>query len=60
LAARLARGRDPTADDAALAWSIEAVGASSWRHDPTAMTRIAIVEKLDGKSVEWIEQVSDK
>jgi quercetin dioxygenase-like cupin family protein len=26
----------------------------------TAMTHIAIVEKLDGKSVDWMEQVSDE
>ena len=26
----------------------------------TAMTHIAIVEKLDGKTVEWMEQVSDE
>ncbi|QPG50061.1 hypothetical protein HFC64_09710 [Saccharolobus solfataricus] len=26
----------------------------------TAMTHIAIQEKLNGKSVEWLEKVSDK
>jgi hypothetical protein len=26
----------------------------------TAMTHIAIVEKLDGKSVDWMEKVSDE
>jgi quercetin dioxygenase-like cupin family protein len=26
----------------------------------TAMTHIAIVEKLDGKAVEWMEHVSDE
>ena len=26
----------------------------------TAMTHIAIVEKLDGKTVDWLEQVSDE
>jgi hypothetical protein len=26
----------------------------------TAMTHIAIVEQLDGKSADWMEQVSDK
>jgi quercetin dioxygenase-like cupin family protein len=26
----------------------------------TAMTHIAVVEELDGKSVEWLEQVSDE
>jgi quercetin dioxygenase-like cupin family protein len=26
----------------------------------TAMTHIAIVEKLDGKGVEWMEHVSDE
>jgi quercetin dioxygenase-like cupin family protein len=28
--------------------------------DTTAMTHIAVQEKLDGKAVEWFEQVSDK
>jgi quercetin dioxygenase-like cupin family protein len=26
----------------------------------TAMTHIAIVERLDGKSVDWMEKVSDE
>ena len=26
----------------------------------TAMTHIAIVEKLDGKAVDWMEKVSDE
>ena len=26
----------------------------------TSMTHIAIVEKLDGKSVDWMEKVSDE
>jgi len=26
----------------------------------TAMTHIAIVEQLDGKTVDWLEKVSDK
>jgi hypothetical protein len=26
----------------------------------TAMTHLAIVEKLDGKSADWMEQVSDE
>jgi hypothetical protein len=33
----------------ALAWGISA----------TALTHIAVQEQLDGKNVEWMEQVSD-
>jgi len=35
--------------------------ALAWRSaNPTAMTHIAIVDVLDGKSADWMEQVSDK
>jgi quercetin dioxygenase-like cupin family protein len=57
---------------AALGWTIEGIrpgdvvwfppGEKHWHGAAltTAMTHIAIQEKLEGKAVEWLEQVSDE
>jgi hypothetical protein len=44
----------------AIARAVTAWTRRALRRGPTtAMTHIAIQEQLDGKAVEWIEQVSD-
>jgi hypothetical protein len=32
----------------------------AWRSPPTAVTHIALVERLDDKTAGWMEQVSDE
>ena len=34
--------------------------ALAWRHRTTAMSHVAIAEALDGKSVDWMEQVPEQ
>ena len=43
-------------------WSGSLPGEKHWHGatPTTAMTHIAIQEKLDGKVVDWMEQVSDE
>ncbi len=43
-------------------FSIEISGEKHWHGaaPTTAMTHIAIQEKLDGKAVDWLEKVSDE
>jgi hypothetical protein len=32
----------------------------AWRSPTTAVTHIALVDRLDGKTADWMEQVSDE
>lgn len=45
-----------------LAGNVFEPGEKHWHGaaPTTAMTHIAITEKLDGKTVDWMEQVSDE